>query len=384
MATPRWTPSPLTLLRVDDEWNRPLCDLGMWDGMTIGRDETCDVRIDDEKISRLHAVVRMSWNGATVEDLGSRNGTDVNGEQIMVTPIHRGDVIRLGETLLMVHSGPIETEDPMGHFVGVGSRGLERESALVKKRPAMVIAERGAGATFVAKHIARKRFAKTVESFLCGALSGRDSLEVLFFGERPLAKADVLILEHVDLLPREVHEAFLESVARTNVQVIATAHTDVRRLPEDEFHQELAAWLTPIVIKVPPLRERLFDVPAFVAHFLGADAPRVSCDLMERFLCHEWPQNLRELRTTVSNAVVNAKLDGAEEIRLEHAREPSSGVYLRRDVEERNAFQRRILAALILHRGDLDAVAGALETGREQVDNWVDQLGFDPHRYALS
>ncbi len=384
MGTFEWTPSPLTLLRVHDELRRPVCDLGMRDGMTIGRDETCDVRVDDVKISRVHAVVRVSWKGATIEDTGSRNGVDVNGAQVSRAPIHRGDVIRLGETLLMVHSGPLEMEDPTGRFVGIGSRALERGSKLVGKRAATVIGERGAGATFAAQQIAKRRKAERVESFLCGALSGRDSLEVLFGGARRLTKADVLILEHVDLLPREIHERFLASVAKTKTQIIATSQSDIRTLPEDEFHGELAEWLTPIVLEVPALRERLYDVPAFVSHFAGEDAPPISCDLMERFLCHDWPQNLRELRTTVSNAVMNAKIDGSFEIGMDHARRPSSGVYLRRDVEERNAFQRRILSALILHRGDLDAVAGALQTGRDQVDTWIDQLGFDPQRYAIS
>lgn len=52
------------------------------DGLSVGRDVGCDVRLDDSDSSRRHAVVRRSWEGTIVRDLGSKNGTLVNEEPV--------------------------------------------------------------------------------------------------------------------------------------------------------------------------------------------------------------------------------------------------------------------------------------------------------------
>lgn len=52
------------------------------DGLTVGRDVGCDLRLDDSDSSRRQAVVRRSWEGTTVRDLGSKNGTLVNDDPV--------------------------------------------------------------------------------------------------------------------------------------------------------------------------------------------------------------------------------------------------------------------------------------------------------------
>jgi len=74
------------------------------DEVTIGRETgEADLIIDDEGISRVHAHVSDSDSVPTVEDLGSSNGTYVNGEQIdALIELADGDVIQLGGTVLEV------------------------------------------------------------------------------------------------------------------------------------------------------------------------------------------------------------------------------------------------------------------------------------------
>jgi len=75
------------------------------DGVTmLGRSTRADVRIDDDSISRLHAKVTLTGPNIVIEDLGSSNGTVVNGARVTRGPLKDGDKIRLGETVILKFS----------------------------------------------------------------------------------------------------------------------------------------------------------------------------------------------------------------------------------------------------------------------------------------
>ena len=72
-------------------------------GHTIGRSSEADVVIDDPYASELHARVEIHDGGTLVHDLGSTNGTYVNGRRISApTPVGRGDTVQIGKTILEV------------------------------------------------------------------------------------------------------------------------------------------------------------------------------------------------------------------------------------------------------------------------------------------
>jgi pSer/pThr/pTyr-binding forkhead associated (FHA) protein len=62
----------------------------------VGRAQTADLEIDDPRVSRLHARIEMRDDGVYVEDLGSRNGTAVNGVASEGQRLAPGDEIRIG------------------------------------------------------------------------------------------------------------------------------------------------------------------------------------------------------------------------------------------------------------------------------------------------
>ncbi len=62
----------------------------------VGRAPTADVRIDDPRVSRLHARIEMRDDGVYVEDLGSRNGSTVNGVVSAGQRLTGGDEIGIG------------------------------------------------------------------------------------------------------------------------------------------------------------------------------------------------------------------------------------------------------------------------------------------------
>ncbi len=74
-------------------------DGGRWvvrERVLIGRAPDCTIVIPDRQVSRHHAEVRMTSAGAVLEDLGSKNGTYLNGERVLVpTPLHDGDEIQI-------------------------------------------------------------------------------------------------------------------------------------------------------------------------------------------------------------------------------------------------------------------------------------------------
>jgi pSer/pThr/pTyr-binding forkhead associated (FHA) protein len=78
--------------------------------LAVGASEENALVIEDPKVSRLHALLERFDAGWTVRDLGSRNGTFVNGERIVGSRVlHNEDQIRLGETLLV-----FRTRQPVG------------------------------------------------------------------------------------------------------------------------------------------------------------------------------------------------------------------------------------------------------------------------------
>lgn len=72
--------------------------------LVIGR-EDAGLTIDDEELSRKHAVVRIVGDTVEIEDLGSRNGTFVNGQRIGAkTRLKRGDSLKLGQNVFEVEA----------------------------------------------------------------------------------------------------------------------------------------------------------------------------------------------------------------------------------------------------------------------------------------
>lgn len=82
-------------------------------GVTVGRGRDADLVLADELVSRRHARLTPSGAGAVVEDLGSRNGTFVNGEGIHgPSQLEPGDQLQLGVTLVELRSARQVAERP--------------------------------------------------------------------------------------------------------------------------------------------------------------------------------------------------------------------------------------------------------------------------------
>jgi hypothetical protein len=69
----------------------------------IGRGTEADVRLEDPGVSRRHAEIRLSADGARIVDLGSTNGTSVNGHQVSESELADGSEVTIGRTRLVFH-----------------------------------------------------------------------------------------------------------------------------------------------------------------------------------------------------------------------------------------------------------------------------------------
>ncbi len=79
--------------------------------VTVGRDPDCELPLDDTQSSRRHARVSAGDQGRQIEDLGSTNGTLLNGVRITAPqPLRPGDEIRIGRSTLTLRSTAAHTE----------------------------------------------------------------------------------------------------------------------------------------------------------------------------------------------------------------------------------------------------------------------------------
>ena len=101
---------------------------------------------------------------------------------------------------------------------------------------------------------------------------------------------------------------------QVDVRVLAATNKDIEtEIAESRFREDLLYRLNVVPIEVPPLRDRLEDVPALVAHFaeqLGASAGvpgnRFAEEAVRRLQTRPWPGNIRELRNAVERALILA------------------------------------------------------------------------------
>ncbi len=140
----------------------------------------------------------------------------------------------------------------------------------------------------------------------------RGSLFLDEVGELPLA-VQVKLLRA--LQSQEFERVGGEEKVRVDVRVIAATHRALEQMVEaGTFRRDLYYRLCVFPIRVPPLRERLEELPALAATLigeiagrLGMAAPRLSPKLLERLQGHAWPGNVRELGNVLEAAMIVGK-----------------------------------------------------------------------------
>jgi pSer/pThr/pTyr-binding forkhead associated (FHA) protein len=93
--------------------------------LIIGREIDCDLQLDDAQVSRHHAALLPDAYGIRVRDLGSLNGTVLNGQRLSGTiSLRHGDRLRIGETLLLLHAPSVLGRSEEATHVGLADTQL--------------------------------------------------------------------------------------------------------------------------------------------------------------------------------------------------------------------------------------------------------------------
>jgi DNA-binding NtrC family response regulator len=116
------------------------------------------------------------------------------------------------------------------------------------------------------------------------------------------------------LQEREFERVGGNQTIRTDVRLIAATNRDLRAMVDaGRFREDLYYRLNVVNLHVPPLRERVSDIPTLAAHFMSKfarenhkDVRHISDGALVRLAAHPWPGNVRELENVMERAVVMA------------------------------------------------------------------------------
>lgn len=292
----------------------------------VGKSSVCELSLDDPMVSRRHAAFELSGVRLCVTDLGSTNGTVVNGVSVEVAYLSGGESLRIGSTTLRVElraGSTTASSSSFGRMVGSSARmravysmGAKLATNVV---PVIIEGETGTGKELFAEciHEASARAQGPFVVFDASATGAADARNV-FAGMFAAAHGGTLFIDEIAELTPETQGALLRAIergeivrpgesrwTRMDVRVLAATCRDVEKLVETRnFREDLYFRLAVARVELPPLRRRPGDVAELATHFfqrLGqAETPK---EFAERFVGYHWPGNVRELLNAVTRFV---------------------------------------------------------------------------------
>jgi len=328
------------------------------DRIRIGKAPDNDLVLADDTVSRHHCELYRASDGIHVRDLGSTNGTKVQGARVSEAVVGPGTVLKVGEVEVILRVGVRTVEvlpsDKTYFGEAIGQSLSMRTIFGVLERIAPTVAtvlfqgETGTGkdvlarATWTESDRAQKPFV-VVD---CGAVSYSLIESELFGHERgaftgavaarqgafELAEGGTVFLDEIGELPLDVQPKLLRvletrefrrvggnRVLKTDVRVVvATKRNLEREIEAGKFREDLYFRLAVVPLTVPPLRARREDIPLLVEGILKAGGRdlAVSDETMQALVAHDWPGNVRELRNVLDRAIYLARAAGQSELTL--------------------------------------------------------------------
>ncbi len=319
---------------------------------TVGTADDVTLRLTDPTVSRYHVEFEASAGGVAVRDLESTNGVFLGAVALREARVSGTVDLRVGNSIVRVvidgSRAPvaISAMSQFGALLGA-SAPMRRVYATLERAapttvPVLVLGESGTGKELAARavHGASSRSQRPLEVVDCGGLTPTLIESELFGHERgaftgavgekegAFERADggTLFLDELGELPLEVQPKLLRALGegevrrvgakksrKVDVRVIAATNRDLRKeVNAGRFRADLFYRLAVIQVRMPPLRERLEDLPLIVPAMIERirrerrvpGAPHADAELMGLLTRHTWPGNVRELRNFLEQYVV--------------------------------------------------------------------------------
>ncbi len=409
----------------------------------IGREASADVVLPVTAVSRRHVELRREGDDYVARDLGSRNGTLVNGHPVTEAVLEPLDELRIGDAVVKLVEEGVDDYARYridGAMLGGGRRapassalvgGLQMDRILselyrVALAPlnVLLLGASGTGKEVVASELHRLsgrsgRFA----AVNCAAIPG-NLLESELFGfkrgafsgaerDKPglirAADGGTLLLDEIGDMPLEAQAKLLRVLqARevlplgatvpepVDVRIVGATHRDLGKLQaEGKFREDLFARLNEYKLVLPPLYERKEDVFVLMTSFLsrlGRTDLKPSFPFMTALLHYDWPYNVRELEACIKRSVALA--DGPV-LLPEHLPEavmeamegygqpaPLPGQASRTPPAAQGTPSEEELRQLLqAHAGNVAAVGRVLGKARMQVHRWMKRYAIEVEDY---
>jgi DNA-binding NtrC family response regulator len=332
--------------------------------LSIGSSPEADIVLTDSTVSRYHAELALLPQGVRVKDLGSTNGTFVGDSRIESAILQPGAEVRVGRTRLEVLAADVPTPElpsemtRFGRMVGA-SVAMRRafgqlDRAASGDAPIWIFGETGTGKTEAARALHESSL-RQAGPFVVVDLDPRTAPPALGSALETAARG-TLVLERIDETTGSLQDAVLRMLEGRerrgmDVRLVTTSARDPRAAVEAGLvRRELFFHLGGVRVELPPLRERLEDLPRLVeaiATELGYPDVRLSSADLDVLRGQELLGNVRELRRTIEETLLRGSgrkaseplspaLDDAELVKLpfKEAKEKLLDAFEKRYVED--------------------------------------------------
>jgi len=292
----------------------------------------------------------------------------------------------------------------------------DAEIAARSSEAVLILGETGVGKEVLARfiHERSRRRSKPFLPINCAAIPTH-LLESEFFGYEKgaftgatqsrkglLEQADggTVLLDEVVEIPPEAQAKLLRTIEikellplgsskyrSIDVRFIAATNSDVKpKVERGGFRHDLYYRLSVFVYSIPPIRQRLQDIPTLVRYFIAdaGETARLSPAALELFLCYPWPGNVREIKNALSYAL--AKADG-QDIGIQHLPEhivascPRPDLLVGTDLIEKTAcFEAHLLAEMMKQYPDPREAARHLGLGLRTLYRKLKKYGISSRR----
>jgi DNA-binding NtrC family response regulator len=264
----------------------------------------------------------------------------------------------------------------------------------------MIIGDTGTGKELVARclHDHSRRRDRHFVAINCGGLSDTLLESELFghemgaftsankrrIGKFEYANGGTLLLDEIESMPLSFQVKLLRTLqdrkvvrlgsndeVKIDVRIVAATKSDLLELShQQKFRSDLFYRLNVAVLRLPPLRERLEDVPLLFEHFVTQAAeryerarPSITSGFLHQLMAHDWPGNVREVRNVADRTVLGLQAEAND---LSHGSGTGAVATAHSLPEQLDLVEKSLIEqTLKQHRGDPSKAVESLGIARK-------------------